>query len=73
MFLVSIFKYNFFPENICLIIQIYIKIGIKSTAELPDYYYGLPNVNSPENDALKRFIMKLNDEKPYPPIVQIIR
>ncbi|XP_013098692.2 protein transport protein Sec24A [Stomoxys calcitrans] len=47
--------------------------GIKSTAELPDYYYGLPNVNSLENDALKRFIMKLNDEKPYPPIVQIIR
>ncbi|XP_075165510.1 protein transport protein Sec24AB [Haematobia irritans] len=47
--------------------------GIKSTAELPDYYYGLPNVNSTENDALKRFIMKLNDEKPYPPIVQIIR
>ncbi|XP_073848514.1 protein transport protein Sec24AB [Musca autumnalis] len=47
--------------------------GIKSTAELPDYYYGLPNVNSTENDTLKRFIMKLNDEKPYPPIVQIIR
>ncbi|KAI8119133.1 Protein transport protein Sec24B [Lucilia cuprina] len=47
--------------------------GIKSTAELPDYYYGLPNVNSSENDTLKRFIMKLNDEKPYPPIVQIIR
>ncbi|XP_065366704.1 protein transport protein Sec24A isoform X2 [Calliphora vicina] len=47
--------------------------GIKSTAELPDYYYGLPNVNRSENDTLKRFIMKLNDEKPYPPIVQIIR
>ncbi|XP_058982376.1 protein transport protein Sec24A-like [Musca domestica] len=47
--------------------------GIKTTAELPDYYYGLPSVNSTENDALKRFIMKLNDEKPYPPIVQIIR
>ena len=49
------------------------KSGIKSTAELPDYYYGLPNINTTENDALKRFIMKLNDEKPYPPIVQIIR
>ncbi|TMW45201.1 hypothetical protein DOY81_009720 [Sarcophaga bullata] len=47
--------------------------GIKSTAELPDYYYGLPNINTTENDTLKRFIMKLNDEKPYPPIVQIIR
>lgn len=57
-----------------LLILLYFKnAGIKSTAALPDYYYGLPNVNSPENDALKKFIMKLNDEKPYPPIVQIIR
>ncbi|XP_036330766.1 protein transport protein Sec24A [Rhagoletis pomonella] len=47
--------------------------GVKSTAELPDYVYGLPNVNSPENDVLKRFILRLNDDKPYPPIVQIIR
>ncbi|XP_053967300.1 protein transport protein Sec24A [Anastrepha ludens] len=48
-------------------------LGVKSTAELPDYMYGLPTVNSPENDALKRFILRLNDDKPYPPIVQIIR
>ncbi|XP_067632587.1 protein transport protein Sec24A isoform X2 [Eurosta solidaginis] len=47
--------------------------GVKSTAELSDYVYGLPNVNSPENDILKRFILRLNDDKPYSPIVQIIR
>ncbi|XP_037948998.1 protein transport protein Sec24A-like [Teleopsis dalmanni] len=48
-------------------------LGIKSTAELPDYVYGLPNVNSSENESLKQFILKLNDEKPYQPVVQIIR
>ncbi|XP_011181486.2 protein transport protein Sec24A isoform X2 [Zeugodacus cucurbitae] len=47
--------------------------GVKSTAEIPDYLYGLPNVTSPANDILKRFILRLNDDKPYPPMVQIIR
>ncbi|XP_050322830.1 protein transport protein Sec24A [Bactrocera neohumeralis] len=47
--------------------------GVKATAELPDYLYGLPNVTSPANDILKRFILRLNDDKPYPPMVQIIR
>ncbi|XP_055854481.1 protein transport protein Sec24A [Episyrphus balteatus] len=47
--------------------------GIKSTSELPDYCYGLPTINSPESTALKRFMLKLNDDKPYPPLIQIIR
>ncbi|XP_064552039.1 protein transport protein Sec24A [Drosophila montana] len=48
-------------------------LGISSTSELADYVYGLPNVVSPENDALKRFILRLNYDKPYAPLVQIIR
>ncbi|XP_030081378.1 protein transport protein Sec24B [Drosophila hydei] len=48
-------------------------LGIRSTAELPDYVYGLPNVVSAESDALKRFMLRLNYDKPYPPLVQIIR
>ncbi|XP_034109291.1 protein transport protein Sec24A [Drosophila albomicans] len=47
--------------------------GISSTAELTDYVYGLPNVASTENDVLKRFILRLNYDKPYAPLVQIIR
>ncbi|KAH8285511.1 hypothetical protein KR054_010168 [Drosophila jambulina] len=48
-------------------------LGISSTAELGDYVYGLPNVVSNENDVLKRFIMRLNYDKPYSALVQIIR
>ncbi|XP_017066641.1 protein transport protein Sec24A [Drosophila eugracilis] len=48
-------------------------LGISSTAELGDYVYGLPNVVSNENDVLKRFILRLNYDKPYPALVQIIR
>lgn len=47
--------------------------GISATAELSDYVYGLPNVVSAENDVLKRFILRLNYDKPYAPLVQIIR
>lgn len=47
--------------------------GISSTAELGDYVYGLPNVVSNENDVLKRFILRLNYDKPYSALVQIIR
>ncbi|XP_039482335.1 protein transport protein Sec24A [Drosophila santomea] len=48
-------------------------LGISSTAELGDYIYGLPNVVSNENDVLKRFILRLNYDKPYSALVQIIR
>lgn len=48
-------------------------LGISSTAELSDYVYGLPNVVSQENDVLKRFISRLNYDKPYSALVQIIR
>ncbi|KAH8327328.1 hypothetical protein KR074_010200 [Drosophila pseudoananassae] len=48
-------------------------LGISSTAELSDYVYGLPNVVSQENDVLKRFIARLNYDKPYSALVQIIR
>ncbi|KAH8361972.1 hypothetical protein KR200_002641 [Drosophila serrata] len=48
-------------------------LGISSTAELGDYVYGLPNVVSNENDVLKRFILRLNYDKPYSALVQIIR
>ncbi|XP_052842753.1 protein transport protein Sec24A [Drosophila gunungcola] len=48
-------------------------LGISSTAELADYVYGLPNVVSNENDVLKRFILRLNYDKPYSALVQIIR
>ncbi|KAL9919504.1 protein transport protein Sec24AB isoform 2-T5 [Glossina fuscipes fuscipes] len=47
--------------------------GVKSTSELVDYIYGLPNISSAESSILKRFLNKLNDEKPYNPIIQIIR
>ncbi|KAH8416170.1 hypothetical protein KR222_009732, partial [Zaprionus bogoriensis] len=48
-------------------------LGISSTAELADYVYGIPSVASAENDVLKRFILRLNYDKPYAPLVQIIR
>ncbi|KAH8401527.1 hypothetical protein KR009_006202 [Drosophila setifemur] len=48
-------------------------LGISSTAELGDYVYGLPTVVSNENDVLKRFILRLNYDKPYSALVQIIR
>ncbi|XP_068147160.1 protein transport protein Sec24A [Drosophila tropicalis] len=48
-------------------------LDISSTAELADYVYGLPTVASAENDVLKRFILRLNYDKPYGPLVQIIR
>lgn len=52
----------------------YISIaGISSTAELSDYVYGLPNIVSAEADVLKRFILRLNYDKPYAPLVQVIR
>lgn len=47
--------------------------GISSTAELSDYVYGLPNIASAEADVLKRFILRLNYDKPYAPLVQVIR
>uniref|UniRef100_A0A1A9WHU5 Protein transport protein Sec24A n=1 Tax=Glossina brevipalpis TaxID=37001 RepID=A0A1A9WHU5_9MUSC len=47
--------------------------GVKSTSELADYIYGLPNISSVESSILKRFLMMLNDEKPCNPIIQIIR
>ncbi|EDV58192.1 uncharacterized protein Dere_GG25252, isoform B [Drosophila erecta] len=48
-------------------------LGISSTAGLGDYVYGLPNVVSNENDVLNRFISRLNYDKPYSALVQIIR
>ncbi|XP_033246368.1 protein transport protein Sec24A-like isoform X2 [Drosophila miranda] len=48
-------------------------LGISSTAELGDYVYGLPHSVSAENDILQRFLLRLNYDKPYSALVQIIR
>uniref|UniRef100_A0A1B0AE85 Uncharacterized protein n=1 Tax=Glossina pallidipes TaxID=7398 RepID=A0A1B0AE85_GLOPL len=34
--------------------------GVKSTSELVDYIYGLPNISSAESSTVKRFLNKLN-------------
>ncbi|BFG04518.1 protein transport protein Sec24A [Drosophila madeirensis] len=48
-------------------------LGISSTAELGDYVYGLPHIVSAEYDILQRFLLRLNYDKPYSALVQIIR
>lgn len=48
-------------------------LGVQSTAEISDYCYGLPSLNTPENESLQAFIESLNENKPYDPIIQIIR
>ncbi|XP_017149456.2 protein transport protein Sec24A isoform X2 [Drosophila miranda] len=48
-------------------------LGISSTADLGDYVYGLPHIVSAEYDILQRFLLRLNYDKPYSALVQIIR
>lgn len=48
-------------------------LGVQTTAEISDYCYGLPSLNTPESKTLRDFIDRLNENKPYDPVVQIIR
>lgn len=47
--------------------------GVDHVAQIPDLCYTLVNNNSAESEALFAFIEYLNEEKPYPSTIQIIR
>ncbi|XP_044743639.1 protein transport protein Sec24A [Chrysoperla carnea] len=48
-------------------------LGFPHFAAIPDDIYELPKIGTPDNDRLHMFISSLNDEKPYPATIQIIR
>uniref|UniRef100_A0A336LPL5 CSON000209 protein n=1 Tax=Culicoides sonorensis TaxID=179676 RepID=A0A336LPL5_CULSO len=48
-------------------------LGVASIQEVPDVCYSLPEIKTTQNEALHAFIDSINEEKPYAPIIQIIR
>lgn len=47
--------------------------GVEHVAAIPDLCYTLQNNNSAESEALFAFIEYLNEDKPYPATIQVIR
>lgn len=47
--------------------------GVEHVAAIPDLCYTLQNNNSAESEALFAFIDYINEDKPYPSTIQIIR
>ncbi|XP_033329992.2 protein transport protein Sec24AB [Megalopta genalis] len=48
-------------------------LGVTGFASIPDEIYELPEIDTPENELLRNFVFSLQEEKPYPVSVQIIR
>lgn len=48
-------------------------LGISSLSELPDVSYGLQEIKTPENEAIHAFIDAVNEDKPYAPLIQVVR
>lgn len=56
--------FNFFPFPCS---------GVEHVAAIPDLCFTLQNNNSAESEALFAFIEYLNEDKPYPATIQVIR
>lgn len=48
-------------------------LGVNTTAEIPDFCIELPSRETPASEALFAFIDTLNEDKPYPAYIQVIR
>lgn len=48
-------------------------LGFEHFSAIPDDCLELPKVDTAENDRLHTFITTLNDNKPYPATIQILR
>lgn len=55
------------------LIELYSLAGVEHVGAIPDLCYTLQNNNSAESEALFAFIEYINEEKPYPATIQIIR
>ncbi|CAD1468183.1 unnamed protein product, partial [Heterotrigona itama] len=48
-------------------------LGVSAFPSIPEELYELPEIETAENERLRNFIFSLQEEKPYPASVQIIR
>ncbi|KZC04482.1 Protein transport protein Sec24B, partial [Dufourea novaeangliae] len=48
-------------------------LGVSAFASIPEEFYELPELETPESESLRNFVFSLQEEKPYPVSVQIIR
>lgn len=48
-------------------------LGVQSFVAIPEEMYGLPELETPESERLRSFVGYLQDEKPYPATLQVIR
>lgn len=48
-------------------------LGVNTTSEIPDFCIELPARETPASEALFAFIDSLNEDKPYPTYIQVIR
>ncbi|XP_053995465.1 protein transport protein Sec24B [Hylaeus anthracinus] len=48
-------------------------LGVTGFALIPDEIYELPEIETAESERLRNFVFSLQEEKPYPASVQIIR
>lgn len=51
----------------------HLSLGVDHVGAIPDLCYTLLNNNSAESEALFAFIEYINEDKPYPATIQIIR
>ncbi|XP_003490260.1 protein transport protein Sec24B isoform X1 [Bombus vosnesenskii] len=48
-------------------------LGVSAFPSIPEELYELPEIETPESERLRNFIFSLQEEKPYPASIQIIR
>ena len=58
---------NIHPSFCCNI------LGVSAFASIPEELYELPEIETAESERLRNFVFSLQEEKPYPATVQIIR
>jgi protein transport protein SEC24 len=66
----NIFIYVGSNVNPCVLQNVF---GFKSVNEIPDSCYELPKTDTPSNEVLHEFIDSINEDKPFPSTIQIIR
>ncbi|XP_017877677.1 protein transport protein Sec24B [Ceratina calcarata] len=48
-------------------------LGVSAFPSIPEEFYDLPKIDTPESERLRNFVFSLQEEKPYAASVQIIR
>ncbi|XP_006624861.1 protein transport protein Sec24A-like [Apis dorsata] len=48
-------------------------LGVSAFPSIPEEFYELPEIETTESERLRNFVFSLQEEKPYPASIQIIR